>query len=81
MGPYWEITPGIEYRFLPNLTGSLSVTLDNYGENPDNNLTIRTGIEHTLRGPAVFYVEYELRMDNMDIATHTFGFGITIRAF
>ena len=81
VGPYWEITPGLEYRFLPNLTGTLSVSLDNYGGSPDNNLTIRTGIEHTLRGPAFLYAEYELRLDKMDTATHTFGFGITIRAF
>ena len=80
-GAEWEITPGIEYRFLPNLTGSLSVTLDNYRGNPDNNLTVRAGIEHTLRGPAIFYVEYELRLDNMENPAHSFGFGITLRAF
>jgi len=81
VGPYWEITPGVEYRFLPNLTGSFSITLDNFHGNPDKNLTIRTGIEHMLQGPAFLYAEYELRLDNMDRATHTIGFGITIRAF
>ena len=80
-GPYWEITPGVEYRFLPNLLGTLSLTLDNYFGSPDNNLTINAGIEYTLRGPAVLYAEYLLRLDNMDRATHTFGFGITVRAF
>ena len=81
VGPYWEITPGVTYRFMPNLTGALSMTLDNFDGNPNNNLTINTSLEHTLRGPAIFYVEYELRLDNMDTATHTFGFGITIMAF
>jgi hypothetical protein len=77
----WEITPGVTYRFLPNLTGDFRVSLDNYGGSPDNNLTITTALEYILSGPAIFYAEYDVKLANMDIATHTFGFGITIRAF
>jgi len=80
-GMEWVITPGVTYRFLPNLTGDFRISLDNYEGNPNNNLTIITAIEYTLRGPAVLYAEYELNLANMDRATHTFGFGITIRAF
>ena len=80
-GMEWMIAPGVTYRFLPNLTGDFRISFDNYEENPNNNLTITTALEYTLRGPAIFYVEYELRLDNMERANHTFGFGITIRAF
>jgi len=80
-GPEWIITPGVTYRFLPGVTGEFRISLDNYDGNPDKNLTMLAAIEHTLRGPAILYVEYELRLDNMDRANHTFGFGITIRAF
>ena len=81
VGPEWVITPGVTYRFLPNLTGDFSISLDNYEENPNKNLTITTVLEYTLRGPAILYVEYELHLANMNRANHTFGFGITIRAF
>jgi len=87
VGPYWEITPSVEYRFLTNLIGSFSMTLDNFegdplfGGTPNRNLTLNPALELTLRGPAVFYVEYTLRMENMERNYHTFGFGITIRAF
>ena len=57
------------------------MTLDNFEGSPNNNLSLLTGIEYTLRGPAVFYVEYKLNLANMDTATHSVGFGITIRAF
>ena len=76
-----EFIPGIEYRFLPNLTGSLSVIIESPDHFSTTNLTINPLLEYTLRGPATLYVEYALRFDNMDTATHTFGFGITIRAF
>jgi len=76
-----EFVVGAEYRILPNLTGSFNIILDSPDHFTTTNLTLNPMIEHTLRGPAVLYVEYELRLDNMDTATHTFGFGITIRAF
>jgi len=81
VGPEWVVTPGVSYRFLPNLTGDFRVSLDNYDGNPNNNLTIVTALEYTLRGPAILYMEYEVNLADMDRATHTFGFGITIRTF
>ena len=80
-GPHWEITPGVEYRFLPNLTGSFSITLDNFDGNPNKNLTLNPVLEKMFRGPALFYIEYELRLDNMENPRHMFGLGIEIRAF
>jgi len=77
----WEITAGVEYRILSNLLGTFSMTLDNFSGNPNNNLTFNPALEMTLRGPAIFYVEYEMRLDNMERINHTFGFGMSIRAF
>jgi len=80
-GSEWIVTPGVTYRFLPNLTGDFRISLDNYDGSPNNNLTIITALEYTLRGPAILYVEYEVHFANMERVTHTFGFGITIRTF
>jgi len=76
-----EFTPGIEYRFLPNLTGSLSMTIESPDHFTTTNLILRPSLELTLTGPAFFYLEYELFLNDMDRASHTFGFGMTIRAF
>ena len=80
-GPEWIVTPGVTYRFLPNLAGDFRLSIDNYEGNPNNNLTMITALEYTLRGPAVFYVEHQLNLTNMDRAANTIGFGMTIRAF
>jgi len=76
-----EFTPGVEYRILPNLLGSLSMTIASPDHFTTTNLTLRPVLEYTLRGPALFYVEYELHFPNMGSPRHTFGFGIEIRAF
>ncbi|MCL2381086.1 MAG: hypothetical protein FWC64_05770 [Treponema sp.] len=76
-----EFIPGVEYRILPNLTASFSVILQSPDQFTTTNLTLNPLLEYTLTGPAMLYVEYELRLDNMDRAAHTVGFGITIRAF
>ena len=76
-----EFTSGVEYRILPNLTGFFSITMDSPDHFDTTNLTLDASFEYMLRGLAILYVEYVLRLDDMDRATHTFGFGITIRAF
>ena len=80
-----EFTAGVESRILPNalpnLSGSFGLTLESPDHFTTTNMTLNPMLEYTLQGPAIFYVEYVLRLDNMDTATHTFGFGITIRAF
>jgi len=76
-----QFIPGIEYRILPDLTGFFNIIIESPDHFSTTNLTLETMIEHTLRGPAVLYVEYAVRFDDMDSVTHTFGFGITIRAF
>ena len=79
--PFLEFTPGVSYRFLPNLTGTLRMTLDSDDLFETTNLTFRSTIEYILRGPARFYVEYEMRLNNMERVDHRFGFGIEILAF
>ncbi|MCL2382282.1 MAG: hypothetical protein FWC64_11980, partial [Treponema sp.] len=76
-----SFTPGVEYRVTQNLTASFSLTLESPDRFTTTNLTLNPLLEYTLTGPAMLYVEYELRLDNMDRASHTFGFGVTIRAF
>ena len=76
-----QFIPGIEYRILPDLTGFFKVIIDSPDHFSTTNLTLEAMIERTLRGPATLYVEYAVRFDDMDSVTHTFGFGITIRAF
>ena len=76
-----EFIPGVEYRILPNLLGTFSMAFQSDDHFTTTNMTIRAGIEHMLRGPAVLYAEYAVRLDNMERTTHTLGFGITIRAF
>jgi len=76
-----EFIPGVEYRFSPNLLGSFSIIIESPDHFTTTNLTLNPVLEYTLRGPAVLYVEYSVRFDDMDTVTHTFGFGITIRAF
>jgi len=76
-----EFIPGVEFRILPNLAASLSLILASPDHFTTTNLTLNPLLEYTLRGPAVLYVEYELHLPNMANPRHTFGFGITIRAF
>jgi len=76
-----EFTPGVDFRFTPDLTGIFRMTIDSPDNFSTTNLTLRPTLEYTLRGPAIFYLEYELHLADMDSVTHTLGFGITIRAF
>ena len=76
-----EFIPGAEFRFLPNLLGSLSLILASPDHFSTTNLSINPMLEFMLRGPAIFYMEYELRLEDMDTAIHVFGFGVTISAF
>ena len=78
---FLEFTPGVDIRFTPNLLGSFRLTVDSSDHFTTTNLTLNPMLEYSLRGPAVLYLEYSLRLDDMDRATHTLGFGITIRAF
>ncbi|MCL2374847.1 MAG: hypothetical protein FWC65_06360 [Treponema sp.] len=81
--------PGITYRHrsLPNLTASLRAMIDSADHFSTQNLIIRPAIEKSLAGPAIFYVQYQLNLDDfgssnpMDRATHTISFGLDIRAF
>jgi hypothetical protein len=79
--------PGLTYRFLPNLVGSLRAMIDSPDHFSTQNLRIRPSLGHTLRGPALFYVQYELLLPDigssnpMNRAVHTVGFGLEIRAF
>ena len=78
-----QFIPGVEYRILPDLTGFFNMIIDSPDHFSTTNLTLEAVVERTLRGPAILYVEYAVRFGDMDMdnVTHTFGFGITIRAF
>jgi len=77
--------PGVTFRnrHVPTLTASFRAMIDSPDHFSTTNLTLRPAIEKSLRGPALFYVQYEARMPNMNTnrTIHTFGFGIEIRAF
>jgi len=81
--------PGITYRnrSLPNLTASFRAMLDSPDHFDTMNLVLRPAIEKSLRGPALFYAQYDLRLPDVgssspfDRAVHTIGFGLEIRAF
>ena len=76
-----EFIPGVTYRINANLTGTFSLIIESPDHFTTTNLTLNPLLEFTLRGPATFYAEYLLRFDDMDSVTHTFGIGVTIRAF
>jgi len=78
-----EFIPVVEYRFMPNLIGSFSTIIDSPDHFSTTNLTLNPMLEKMLAGPALFYVEYALTLPDMNMsrAVHTFGFGITVRAF
>ena len=72
------------YRILPVLTGSLTFGLGSPNKFNQTNFILKPCIEYSLKGPALFYVEYELNVN--DIAdkkqdNHRFGFGIDVMAF
>ena len=81
--------PGLTYRHrsFPNLTASLRAIIDSVDQFSTTDLLIRPAIEKSLTGPALFYVQYELRLPDvgssnpMDRAIHVLGIGLEIRAF
>ena len=75
-------TPGIAYRIIPALTACLDVEIfsENYFESQV--ITINPYLEYSLKGGALFYIEYELALAKYKKDSyHAFGFGIDIRAF
>ena len=76
------IEPGASYRLMPNLTAflDLGISTPNYFETIT--YKINPSLEYTLKGPALFYVEYELELAKYKgDSFHTFGFGIDVKAF
>jgi hypothetical protein len=74
--------PSASYRILPNLTGSLTLGLETNDLFETNVYSIKPCIEFTLKGPAIFYVEYEVRIgEEKSDSSHRFGFGMDIKAF
>jgi len=77
-------TPSVSYTILPNLTGTFSVELffapDNFEET--RVITLNPRIEYMLRGPALLYFGYELRLARYkQDSHHRISVGIEIRAF
>jgi hypothetical protein len=77
-------TPGCSYRATREITafleGSLKVPVNSDGPaTPD--FSLKPSVELALKGPAVFYAEYELSVAEFKHDIHRFGFGVTIKAF
>jgi hypothetical protein len=75
-------TPGAAYRIFPKLTALLDVEIfsPNYFES--QTITINPYLEYSLMGPAIFYVEYALKLAKYKgDSYHAFGVGIDIKAF
>ena len=72
------------YRILPVLTGSLSIGFGSPNKFNQTNFILKPCVEYSLKGPALFYVEYELNVNDISDKkqdNHRFGFGIDVKAF
>ena len=74
-------TPAVAYKILPTLTASLSLEIGSDDLFKNTNMTITPCLEYALKGPALFYVQYELELVAMKEHNHRFGFGIDVKAF
>ena len=76
------INPSVSYRILPNLIGSLGLDVSSEDMFKSQTITLTPCIEYSLKGPALLYVQYDLRLAEYKSASfHKFGFGIDIKAF
>ena len=74
--------PSASYRIMPGLTGFLTLEANtpNYFDTTDFYIT--PCLEYTLKGTALIYVEYQLKLSEYKRDSyHRFGFGIDIKAF
>jgi len=77
-------TPGVSYSFLPNLTGIFRTELFFAPDDFETTrlITLSARVEYMLRGPALLYAGYELRLARYKSNSHhRISFGIEIRAF
>jgi len=75
-------TPSVSYSFLPDLSGTFSVEFFSADYFDTRVITFDTRFEYMLRGPALFYLGYELRLARYKRDSHhRISFGIEIRAF
>ena len=73
--------PAISYKFTPTLTASFTWEFNSPDYFKTTNSVITPCLEYTLKGPAVFYVQYSVELAEMKNASHKFGFGMDIKAF
>ncbi|MCL2381188.1 MAG: hypothetical protein FWC64_06280 [Treponema sp.] len=79
--------PGVAYRINPNLTASFRAMIESPDHFTTMDMALRPALELMLTGPALLYMQYELRLPDfgssnpMDRAVHVIGFGLEIRAF
>ena len=96
MDPFLSFAPGISYKspattnlaaavpFLSDLTASLTFEINSSDVFETTNMIITPCFEYALKGPSVFYIQYELGIDDFSDTrkiNHRFGFGIDIKAF
>jgi hypothetical protein len=73
--------PGCSYKINPLLTASLDVDIGTVDSFKTTDLTLKPCLEYTLKGPALFYVQYELKLAEFKKNSHSFGVGMDIKAF
>jgi hypothetical protein len=72
----------MSYRVISGLTASLNLGISTADYFETQVITLSPCLEYTLKGPAIFYVEYELKLAQYKSGSHhKFGFGIDIKAF
>jgi hypothetical protein len=73
--------PGASYKLTNTLTASLNVEVFSEDSFDTANLRLLPCLEYTLKGPALFYVEYEMFLAEFEKPSHFFRFGMEIKAF
>jgi hypothetical protein len=79
-----SFTPGVSYRATREITAFLEATIgttDSFDKKENSWFALKPYCEFALKGPALFYVEYELRLDEFKHDSHRFAFGLDIKAF
>jgi hypothetical protein len=73
--------PGIAYRFIPALTGSLEVEVNTPDGFKTQNLVVTPCLEYRLPGAGLLYLQYDLTITEFKKPSHLIELGFEIKAF
>jgi hypothetical protein len=79
--PFLSFTPGLQYRITKESTFFLEAAFESADEFDHTDFELKPYIELALAGPAVFYVEYALKLSEFKNDSHRLGFGLEVKAF